>query len=499
MKNIHLIFYSVLISSFTWANNINVTNVSLENLNESEGWVHVQCDISWDNSWRVDAGPSNWDAAWVFIKYSVNGGPWLHASINPTESTIDSAFNLDVSSDNLGAFVYHNSIYSGDSDINNINFQWEYATHRIADNFNASFISVTDIIEVKVFAIEMVYVPEGAFYVGSPGGTEIDAFKKGNNTAFNGLPYLIDSEDEITVGTNSTDLYYTNSSGFTGDQLGPIPADFPKGFNAFYCMKYEISEQQYVEYFNLMPESLKQNGSFDVSAQKGTDDVVNRNTISYLGPGSIATTDAPDRACSFMNQLAHIYYLNWSALRPMTELEYEKASRGPGYPVAEVYAWGTTSINTTPHTICASGFTQEYICSLTSNIGNAAYNITDGTTDGPLRCGIFAHPYPINVLKTREDSGSSFYGIMELSGNLKERVVSVGYDTGRNYNGEHGLGRANAIPSTMIGTLTVGIRGGSWNDDATELRMANRTYGGGSSGLSLGQNDVGGRGVRSAE
>lgn len=99
----------MICSTFLWANNITVTNVSLENLNESEGWVHVQCDIFWNNSWRVNAGPSNWDAAWVFIKYRVNSGPWLHASINPAQTTINSAFTIDISDDNLGAFIYRRS------------------------------------------------------------------------------------------------------------------------------------------------------------------------------------------------------------------------------------------------------------------------------------------------------------------------------------------------------------------------------------------------------
>ena len=498
MKKVLLIVYCLLYCNLLSANHINVTNVSLENLNESEGWAHVQCDIFWENAWRVNAGPSNWDAAWVFIKYRVNSGPWLHASINATETTINSAFTIDISDDNLGAFIYRSDVYSGDNNIDNINLQWEYATHKISDDFNSSFISTTYIIEVKVFTIEMVYVPEGAFYVGNDSGTETDNLKKGSTSSLNERPYLIDSEDEISIGTTPSQLYYTNESTYAGDQLGPIPAEFPKGFNAFYCMKYEISEQQFVEYFNMIPAWLKENTDYDLTLYKGSDDVVNRNTVSWLGTGTEATTAAPDRACSFMRDNGLVKYLNWTALRPMTELEFEKAARGPGYPVAEVYAWGTTSINTTPHLLCASDFPQEYVCSLTSNIGNASYNTTDGDNNGPLRCGIFAYPFPTGVLKTREDSGSSYYGIMELSGNLKERVVSIGYDSGRAYNGVHGIGRSNTFPTTFNNSLRNGIRGGSWNDDATALRIADRTYGGGESSLNLGQNDVGGRGVRTA-
>ena len=56
------------------ANNIEVSNISLENQNDIDNWVHVEFDINWENSWRVSSGPSNWDAAWVFVKYRINNG-----------------------------------------------------------------------------------------------------------------------------------------------------------------------------------------------------------------------------------------------------------------------------------------------------------------------------------------------------------------------------------------------------------------------------------------
>lgn len=57
----------------SYANNITVSNITLENLN-TPNWVQVEFDLSWENSWRLSAGPSNWDAAWVFMKYRVNSG-----------------------------------------------------------------------------------------------------------------------------------------------------------------------------------------------------------------------------------------------------------------------------------------------------------------------------------------------------------------------------------------------------------------------------------------
>ena len=37
-------------------------------------------------------------------------------------------------------------------------------------------------------------------------------------------------------------------------------------------------------------------------------------------------------------------YADWAGLRPMTELEFEKACRGPLKPVPDEYAWGTAAV-----------------------------------------------------------------------------------------------------------------------------------------------------------
>ncbi len=73
------------------ANNIQLSNVALTGQNTAGGYIMVQFDLSWDNSWRTDNlngdGKSNWDAAWVFVKYRItskNGGDdlWKHAWLN---------------------------------------------------------------------------------------------------------------------------------------------------------------------------------------------------------------------------------------------------------------------------------------------------------------------------------------------------------------------------------------------------------------------------------
>jgi hypothetical protein len=67
------------------ANNITVSSVSFVNRNKAADYVQVQFNLSWQNSFRVNTGPSNWDAAWVFIKFKVGvNGEWKHASVSTT-------------------------------------------------------------------------------------------------------------------------------------------------------------------------------------------------------------------------------------------------------------------------------------------------------------------------------------------------------------------------------------------------------------------------------
>ena len=55
---------------------LQITNVSTTNLDQSNGTVDIEFDITWNDSWRLSTGPVNWDAAWVFIKFKRNNGDW---------------------------------------------------------------------------------------------------------------------------------------------------------------------------------------------------------------------------------------------------------------------------------------------------------------------------------------------------------------------------------------------------------------------------------------
>jgi hypothetical protein len=163
-----LAFFLAFFSHVAFANNVQVTNISLTDQDEGSNTYQVKFDISWENSWRTSTLESNWDAVWIFIKYKASDNPnWSHASlrttgfVEPTGGTI--VVPLETGSNGFGAFLHRNANGIGDVSYTDVELRWDYGGN----------ISDDAIVEVCVFAIEMVYIPGGAFEVGDD-GTVID-------------------------------------------------------------------------------------------------------------------------------------------------------------------------------------------------------------------------------------------------------------------------------------------------------------------------------------
>jgi formylglycine-generating enzyme required for sulfatase activity len=492
MKNtILILFIFLLTASFSFANNTNITNVTLTGQNTTDDYTMVQFDISWENSWRNGI---NWDASWVFVKYKLNG-VWYHATLNTSGYTAPSGSSIDVPTDGKGAFIYRDDNTSGTFSKTGVNLRWNYGIDGVADN-----ASVT----VKVIAIEMVYVPTGSFALGSGGEESAEFYKYPTATS----TYAVGSESAITVGTATDNLYYPSTT-YSGDQAGPIPADFPKGYNAFYCMKYEITQEQYTDFLNILTRAQQDTRTYtDVSS--GTTSVTNfyvmggasslngrngircdatihtSNPITFYcdynsnGTGN-ESGDGQNIACNTLGWLHGAAYADWAGLRPMTELEFEKACRGDQTPVANEHVWGTTNVASSAYTLSNPGAANEGInTNYSTTAGNGIFSQTDGSINGPLRVGIFAAN---GSNSGRETAGASYYGIMELSGNLWERPVTVGNSTGRAFTGTNGDGSlatdGNANTSNWPGTDAIGsgFRGSSWYDGHNDAFVSFRGYG----------------------
>ena len=711
------------------ANNITVSNVILNGQNTSAGannaanFALVQFDLSWENSWRLgySTGINNWDAAWVFVKYRVNGGDWTHAYLNNSGHSAGSGTILDIeaglltpgsafnatTNPALGCFFYRNAAGTGNISNTALQLRWNYGANGLNDN---------DLVEVRVFAIEMVYVPQGGFdagesspinplandessasvtfqltgngsnggttftdesvaanaitrngntvystaqakfggssvyfdgtddnlrigalndadfnfgsgdftielyvrpdgtgggspisYVGGPfsaegwavrtsnqlnfatydnssnptlnlsggtiaantwhhiaitrSGTTLTGYVNGNQafiTTLNGnlhsmgahdkylqlgekyyssgfddwagyishvritkgvarpasefahaaqgfateyLALRVGSESAITLGGGSagnfgsTIVGQTTVDDFNASTTRSLGASFPKGQRAFYCMKSEISQQQFVNFLNTLTRT-QQAARVASTLTAGTTSVTNRyvmsntstmsnrngircdatihtsNPITFYcdfngnGTGGEAG-DGLGIACNFLSWADGAAYMDWAGLRPMTELEFEKAARGSRANAISEYAWGSNSA-TAAATLSNSGANNE-----TVSTGNAIYG--GSAIGGPLRTGAFAKSGTGRVA-----AGGSLYGILDLSGNVEERVVNIGSTAGRTYTGVHGNGALSAAgeadasnwpASTGAGA---GFRGGAWNTFLARLRTSDR-------------------------
>lgn len=433
-----------------WANNLQISNVALNG-------TLLSFNVSWDNSWRTTGtAPYNYDAVWLFVKYRDCATlQWNHARVDSAGAA--SPLFADTTADQTGVMVYRAA--NGVGNISNVS-----VTFRLTGLAPGNY-------DFSVFGVEMVYVPQDSFYLGD--GASFNTWRVGTNPA---VPYYVTSEAPITVANSGTNLYAAAQI-----VAGTMPAVYPKGYRAFYCMKYEISQAQYAEYLNTLTSTQE--------AARYLAGTANRYTIGGLWP--VHTATAGNRAMNWMNWDDLLTYLDWAALRPMTELEFEKACRGPAVYVPNEYAWGTTLI-VDANTPTNDGTATESVSNAVPP-GNGIANYGNNVLLGPLRVG-FAGTGTTNRLQI----GASYYGICEMSGNIWEYCVSGGSVAGRTFIPAHGNGNITPVglwdvPGWVNSTGNA-IRGGGWSAAVADLQISDRsngTYSTNTRAFSLG-----GRGVR---
>ena len=491
--------------------NIKVTNPAVGAL--SGGSTNVTFNVTWNASWRRTTVIGNWDAAWVFVKFRTTTGgtlgDWKHASLNntghsaPSGSTIttgladtSAAFSI-ASNPAVGVFIYRSADGAGTFTANNASLSW---------NYSQDGVTGSDTVEIRVFSIEMVYVPDGSFFAGD-NATSTASFKQGSS---DNDPWWIGSEAAISVGSQAgtgtglgelnSEYYYVTDNFGNDDATGStfsLPSAFPKGYQRFYMMKGEISQGQWVAFFNTLTATQKSARDTTSATGKNSDNLSYRNNVSW----SSGDATLPDRgggatyqsvAMSYLSWADLIAYLDWAGLRPMSELEFERAGRGPYRAVSGEYPWGSTSI-TEANTIANPGQTNE----AAQAAANCAYN-NNANVQGPLRVGALSYNK-----STRIAVGAGYYGNMDLAGSLYERAVTVGNSAGRSFDGsKHGNGSLTAAgdgdvttwPTT--GSSGTGLRGGTWDYSYVRARLSDREMGGMTNTYRAAQG--GGRGVRTA-
>ncbi|MGA1331427.1 MAG: hypothetical protein ACO31H_07730, partial [Bacteroidia bacterium] len=89
-----VILFSLGWTDFALSNNLTVTNVALRNRNttagpnDSSNFAFIQASLRWENSWRINTGPANYDAVWVFAKYRVGTEDPVMVGANSSGTTV---------------------------------------------------------------------------------------------------------------------------------------------------------------------------------------------------------------------------------------------------------------------------------------------------------------------------------------------------------------------------------------------------------------------------
>ena len=487
MKKLVVIVLLVLgVTSLAHANNLILGTPSISGST-------VSFTIKWDNSWLVTSGPSNWDAVWVFVKRQTCDpsiqNPWIHANLASSGHSVGgSQLQVDLSADNKGVFIRRAA--AGKGNVAQVTVTLTLSAPINTDN-------------IGVYGTEMVYVPQGEFYIGDghpSAGFDGLNFTDGNTYS----PKLITSAIQSN-GIGASSNYSRRSSGSTMS----LPNTFPLGYNGFYSMKYEVTTAQYVAFLNTLTYNqqlrlMRDPNATPPESAAGTliNNTHNGYRIEIATPGEALTVMRP---AVFANDATNdnvfdqendglglavglgtnqfLSYLDWAALRPMTEFEFEKACRGPIYPVSGEYAWGTSDYTSFGTFSINNRFTS------TETLSGVGLGMGNVRTDQNYRVGIAA-----TATSNRVQAGATYYGILDMTGGMGERVVGFNNEDYSGFRSDyHGDGNLNSDlvneansdpnnPNKSLFNVTgwfqnmIGSRGYSWNQEYGGFTIANRGF-----------------------
>lgn len=295
------------------------------------GSATLTFDIAWEHSWRHG---SFHDAAWVFFKVRPDpAGDWqpvrLRADrvLNPTgygqaEGTAIEFVVPDGDDGFGGVFIRRAKEGSGPVAARRVSVAWDTAATR--------GLPADLRVPVAGFGIEMVHVAEGPFLLGS-GGDERNRFHAAVADGQPQAAYLVTGRGPIPTGRQPGRLWAT---GFTPEDGGAIPAEFPGGYAAFYCMKRSITQGNYADFLNHLPESEARKRFYPEGHGHWIDRAGEPPNVRYSASGKPPSqwfgrrASQRDQSCPWLSWADGAALAAWAGLRPLTELEHEKACRG---------------------------------------------------------------------------------------------------------------------------------------------------------------------------
>ena len=455
------------------ANNVRL-NGTVKVTDVTSGVATLELDLAWDNSWRDNF---NWDAVWIFLKTKPASGAWSHVMLQDVQHTATNDYvvmNGKSGNNVVGVYVFLGKNDTRRQASTTVTLKWACGSGYTKASFdnNQAFLLAQ--------GIEMVYVPFGAYYLG-------DGSSANTLGGADGKPLAISGEGAIAT------LYQRASNGAISAAINNLNANYPKGYGGFYVMKYETSQEQYVTFLNTLTRAEQETllgASFLSALSPGryifgdTLQPTFRNGIVLSGKSSgqpyifdnnlngndIYGEDGDGQcvACNYMSLNDLLAYASWSGLRPMSELEYERACRAPfpQDPLAGEYPWNSNSGLSRVTSITAGGRAAEIAGNTSCNV-NSGSGLT-GSNQGPVRCGLFAR-----TTSTQVTAGATYWGVMEMAGNVRELVAGVSHTSlSRTTNGG-GTFSTSAWGSATPGFF--GLRGGGFSGSDSLLRTSGRS------------------------
>ncbi len=454
------------------ANNVRL-NGTVKVTDVTSGVATLELDLTWDNSWRDNF---NWDAVWLFLKYKPASGKWDHVWLmDGTEVSpgyeVKHGRNWLGNGNTSGVYVFLDGNGTKQQASTKVTLKWNCGTRYTKADFD----------ENRVFllaqGIEMVYIPFGAYYLGDGAS---------NNTLG-----AADDKPLVMNGEGATTLYQRESNG-TRTAIN-LPADYPKGYQGFYVMKYETSQEQYVTFLNTLTKQQQETqlgASLLASLSPGDYIFGSASQPSYrngivlsakpegqpyvfdndLNVNGVYGEDGDGQcvACNYMSLRDALNYAEWAGLRPMSELEYERVCRAPfpQKPVEREYVWNSNSGLSRVTSITAKGEETEEANNTTCNV-NSGNGLT-GDDLGPVRCGLFARSS-----STQLTAGATFWGVMEMGGNVQEIVANISHTNLKRLPAQNGGGYWGGHWFQNLEFF--GVRGGSFAGADSLLRISDRS------------------------
>ena len=226
--------------------------------------------------------PCNHDAVWIFIKRrDCASNVWYHVDLDTAEANHSASAPLTAYFDNkrlagdMAKGIYLKRSADGVGNISPTNVTLKMMNIPTGD------------FDFSVMGIEMVNIPTGDYYLGDGSIFSGAANARGSFQKNTNIPYLVQSENSITTpGLTSTS---------TSEPVVNLPAHYPKGHAEFHCMKYELTQQQYVDFLNML-----QNDQFNTRKIP--------NFTSGVWP--TVTANHPERSADFLAWMDLCAYLD---------------------------------------------------------------------------------------------------------------------------------------------------------------------------------------------